>query len=454
MMTTGRMLWKVAGFVLAAGFTFTQTAAAAEAAAEPATDTATADVPAAEPAGGSAAATGAVAADTNTTTTVAAGTTATGTTATGTAAPGAFEFGTKPPAVESFKIENGTGSLRLGVLFQPQFEAIGGPVRDSAALNLFVRRTRILLGVTLFKSFEFFFDTDFPDLFKADASGARRIPGLNIQDAFGTVKVVDDLLKIDVGYMLPPTSHNGLQGAGTLYGWDYYANTFRHSDALNSGGAGSPVGRDLGLQFRGLVGGGLVEYRAGVFQGLRVPELATQMHARNYFRLAGRVQVNLFDAETGFFYGGTYLGAKRILSLGASLDIQQFYRRASGDVFVDLPLGPGVLTAQVNLGYWNGGRTLLPAPPAPNVLREQTALMAEAGYLINALHLSPIVRFENRWVVGEDAAVPDELRIGGGVAFWPYGHNINVKAFLMNIQPTPSSHSYLAFNLQTQLYAF
>jgi hypothetical protein len=370
--------------------------------------------------------------------------------------------GPRPPPVEPFKIETPSGSIKFGVLVQPQFEATGSQTLNSTAMNLFVRRTRILVGATLFKSFDFFFDTDFPDLFKADATGARNTNGLNIQDAFGTVKIAGDLVKLDLGYMLPATSHNGLQGAGTLYGWDYYANSFRHSNAFNSGGTGTPIGRDAGLQLRGLVAGGHLEYRLGAFQGFRKPVAGSLVQSRNGFRVAGRVQVNILDAEPGFFYGGTYLGAKKIISVGGGFDIQDKYRHASGDVFVDLPVGPGVLTAQGNFGYWNGGSTLTAFP-------EQSAIMAEAGYLINAINVSPIVRFENRMVVAakESAANPDETRIGGGLAFWPYGHNINLKAFVMNITPSfptpvavppavagPAAHSYLSFNIQAQLYAF
>ena len=64
------------------------------------------------------------------------------------------------------------------------------------------------------------------------------------------------------------------------------------------------------------------------------------------FRAAGRVQVNLMDPETGFFYAGTYLGTKKILSIGASFDFQDAqdqtaYKYFAGDVFVDHAVRPG-----------------------------------------------------------------------------------------------------------------
>jgi hypothetical protein len=97
--------------------------------------------------------------------------------------------------------------------------------------------------------------------------------------------------------------------------------------------------------------------------------------ARNFFRFTARIQVNLLDPEPGFFYQGSYLGARKILSVGGSVDIQDSYRYYAGDIFADLPVGPlGVGTAQLNVTHLTGG-TLVPALP------EETAVMAEAGFI-------------------------------------------------------------------------
>ncbi|MEO8900303.1 MAG: hypothetical protein ABI488_01765 [Polyangiaceae bacterium] len=52
---------------------------------------------------------------------------------------------------------------------------------------------------------------------------------MNVQDAFVTFKPAANLIKVDAGFMLPPLSHNGVQGAATLYGGDYFVNTFRRN---------------------------------------------------------------------------------------------------------------------------------------------------------------------------------------------------------------------------------
>ncbi|MEI9940984.1 MAG: porin [Pseudomonadota bacterium] len=371
-----------------------------------------------------------------------------------------------PASFESFKVENKNGSatLKVGLLLQPQYDAIGSADAQHTGTtnNLFLRRTRLLVGGTLFKTFEYFFDTDAPNLFKSDAAGVKTTQGIVVQDAIATWKAYEDMLKFDAGYMLTPGAHNALQGAGTLLGVDYFSNTFNHTNVFNA--ATAPVGRDAGIEVRGLLFDNHIEYRAGLFQGLRKAQTAPPMMpagatgdvaGQNMFRFAGRIQVNLLDAETGFFYAGTYLGKKKILSVGGALDMQSSYHHWAVDGFLDLPAGPGTLTAQVNFAKWNGGDFIPPnattmAPTLPN----QTALMAEAGYRFDAFPIAPIAKFENLNYANSDRA---STRVGGGLAYFPYGHNINLKAFFTNINDKPAtgdSRSYNEFQLQWQLYFY
>ena len=376
-----------------------------------------------------------------------------------------------PTAFDPLKIESKNATLKLGLLLQPQYEGLsagstatgvtyGDEAHKGMSNNLFIRRTRLLVGGTLFKTFEYFFDTDAPNLFKGDVgvtggmtpgngTGAKGGNGVIVQDAFGTWKALDDAFKIDVGYMLTPGAHNALQGAGTLFGVDYFSNTFIHSQLLNT--SVNPAGRDTGVQFRGLVLDNHLEYRAGLFQGKRNAGTADQVAGQNFFRVAARVQVNVLDAETGFFYAGTYLGKKKVLSFGGAFDFQDDYKHWAVDGLLDLPVGPGIITAQVNVGGWKGGNFTTPAVPD-----SVTAIMGEAGYTFDAVPITPMVKFENVSI----SAPTDvkQVRFGGGLAFWPYGHTINVKGFF-----THSSTDFGAgtskvgqdqLQLQTQLYFY
>jgi len=318
-----------------------------------------------------------------------------------------------PPAsaAPALKLEMANGTnIKFGLLVQPQFQVAGTTAGSGYAENLFVRRTRILIGGSVMGIFDYFFDTDFPNIGQASAvpanamamtpaSTTKATPGLNVQDIFVTWKAAGDAFKVDIGYMLPPQSHNALQGAGTLYGWDYYAFSFLHGNGFGQN-ALSPVGRDTGLQIRGLVAGGMLEYRLGAFQGIRSLAVAGGDPASsNMPRFAARVQLNLMDAEPGFFYAGTYLGKKKIVSVGASFDYQKnpvsgssfddAYHTFDVDAFVDMPLGEGVLTVQDDFVGWHGG-TMIPGLP-------KWTETIEAGYNITSAMISPIVRYERRW---------------------------------------------------------
>ncbi|MEI9952867.1 MAG: hypothetical protein WDO74_28820 [Pseudomonadota bacterium] len=375
---------------------------------------------------------------------------------------------TPPNVFESLKIEskNGSATLKIGLLLQPQYEAISSASQSGTANNIFLRRTRLLVGGTLFKNFEYFFDTDAPNLFRGStdpvpppagspagtpngpANSAKGGTGIVVQDAIATWKAYEDMIKLDLGYMLTPGAHNALQGAGTLYGLDYFSNSFLHTGAFNTSVA--PVGRDAGAQLRGLLVDGHIEYRAGIFQGKRNAATATDVGAQNMFRVAGRLQINILEPETGFFYAGTYLGKKKILSVGAAYDFQSDYKHWAVDGFLDMPLGPGSITAQANYSKWNGGGFTTGTPPLVN----QHAIMGEAGYRVDAIKLSPILKFEQRGFKDNDTK---ETRFGGGLAFWPYGHTINMKAFYTHITQDPGVGDSLSFNqfqLQGQLYFY
>jgi hypothetical protein len=374
------------------------------------------------------------------------------------------------PVVSSVGVESPNVSLKIGMLLQPQYQFLGDNSLTGQAQDVYIRRARIILGGTLLGAVDYFFDTDYPDLFLSRASvgspSVKYTPSMSIQDAFLTAHPYGNRVMVDAGYFLPPMAHNAVQSAATLFGWDYFRYSFQHDQAFGSPQnltpPTTPAGRDTGVQLRGLLLGGHLEYRIGMFQGLRGAKTTSATGAQNDFRVTSRIQVNLLDAETGFFYAGTYLGRKRIVSIGASYDFQNSFSKdylyLAGDVFVDLPLGPGVLTAQLNVAHWNG-HSFIPVVAVTGqtgvVLQAQTAVMGEAGFTFFAARLSPMVRFEH--LAGP--MLPAQDRYGAGLAFWHWGHTSNVKAFYTRVtqQPLaggPPYHSANQFNLQWQLYFF
>jgi hypothetical protein len=275
----------------------------------------------------------------------------------------------------------------------------------------------------------FFIETDAPNLGKT-LSGVKDIqPPVLVQDAYAEFRFAD-AFTLDAGLMFIPFSRNGLQSAGTLLPIDYGAYTFSDSAA-----AQSTTGRDAGFQVRGYFAGNRLEYWLGAFQGLR------DAGSDNAFRYAGRVQYNALDTESGFFYTGTYLGKKKILAVGAAFDVQKDFHGYDADACFDHPLGPGALTAQVDYNRYDGGTTL------PN----QKDVLIEAGYLIRALKLTPVVQIVRRDIT--DQSQGDERRVAVGANYWWAGHNANVKALYTRITPTGLGKQN-EFTAQLQVFLF
>ena len=376
-----------------------------------------------------------------------------------------------PPAQPSMKIETPNKSvLKLGVLLQPQFQSsqpkFGAPASALTGFgnNFYIRRTRILAGGSLFGGvLEYFVDTDFPNLFLAtnvtttDAmgnmvtnSGVKGTPGMNIQDAFITFKPIGDVFKIDAGCMLPPLAHNAVQGATTLYILGLLLlHLPQRQRILNS--SGNPIGRDAGMQFRGLMLANHLEYRLGLFQGLRAPQTATDTVARTSSASPGACRSTCWIRRPASSTRERTSGTKKVLSIGASFDLDDTasttaYKYFAGDVLADLPLGPGVLTAQVNVAHWNGGTTF-PRSDAEGDGHHGRGRLSYWRRRASA-------RSSTRSSCSSTGPNNNEGYYGGGLAFWPYGHNTNLKAFYTYRKRggPPSGGSQI--NVQWQLYFF
>jgi hypothetical protein len=308
-------------------------------------------------------------------------------------------------------------ALTIGVLAQPQFESLTASDDSDPANNFYLRRLRIILGGKISDRVSFFIETDSPNVGKANAAGLKSADTMFIQDAVLTY-TMHGSIHIDGGMVIVPTSRHSTQSAASLLGVDYGPFAFSHSDPTTS-----RVGRDYGIQLRGYVANKHVEFRAGVFNGAR------GVGATQPLRLSARAVWYPFEAETGIFYAGTSLGAKKVVSLGASVDHQDDYTASSADAYVDHPIAGGrqSVTAQVNYVRYNGGTTFTQFP-------KQDVWLVEAGWFHKASRLGPFVQWTSKDVAA--ASLADESKITGGVCYFGDGHRFNIKAGLARVTKT------------------
>jgi len=317
-----------------------------------------------------------------------------------------------PPPGWQIDSKDGSAFVKFGFLAQPQAEWLETPSESDWSQNLFLRRMRILMGGKVANKWLFFIETDSPNLGKANPdkaanpSGAKDAGDVFIQDAYFTYDAMG-AFKVDAGMILMPMSHNHLQSAASLLPVDYGPYTF-----LESGPMAERVGRDYGVQLRGYPLKQRIEYRVGVFQGVRGVE------AGNPLRVIGRVAVNFLSADTGFFYLGTAQGTRQILTVGAFVDDQKDYRSTGVDGFMELNVKKlfGV-TGQFNWMRFDGGDLLKTLP-------KQDTVLLEAGVHL-ARYFTPFVQYAARDF--DNATLKDQDTFQAGLAWWWKGHNRNIK---------------------------
>ncbi|MBI5480373.1 MAG: hypothetical protein HY906_16035 [Deltaproteobacteria bacterium] len=177
-------------------------------------------------------------------------------------------------------------------------------------------------------------------------------------------------------------------------------------------------------------------------------------------RFSGRVAYNFFDAEEGFFLAGTYLGAKKVLSLGFAYDVQpgvygahdnqHQYWGLGGDIYLDLPMGRNRVSGQLDFVAY-GGDT--------NPTRGKGFLF-DLGYAIGKIE--PLVAIDwyrvDSFLDSTGAAVngfkKDLFGHHVGLNWWFQGHKANLKLDYGQIKSPGFSfgHSASVVTLQTQLY--
>jgi hypothetical protein len=334
-------------------------------------------------------------------------------------------------------------NVKFGLLLQGWADWNQDTATSGYMENLFLRRARFIVGGQVAKNVTFFFETDNPNLGKAPKALGT---GLIVQDAYLEWKIADAFI-LDGGLILIPMSRNGLQSAASQLSLDYGAFTF-----LNGAGANptqSSTGRDTGFQAKGYLVDKHLEYRIGAFQGFRNPAVANvDGGSRNSFRSAGRLQYNFLDTEVGPFYTGTYLGKKKILSIGVGYDTQSYYNAYSGDLFFDLPVGPaGAVTGQFDWVHWNGEKTFTALP-------QQNDWFGELGFFLAGPKVQPYVKYENQ-SFAINSSTTGQKRLQLGLNYYISGQNLKLTAAFTKISPrAPATPSTNQFTVQLQLFYF
>lgn len=343
----------------------------------------------------------------------------------------------KKPAPGPVEIKvSDTVRFRFGILLQGQADWQERP-DGSTAENLLLRRVQLMVGGQLAKNLFFLFQTDNPRLGAVNAQGNKVISsGFHVVDAVAEWRLAK-AFNLWGGMFYVPTSRDALKGSSSEFLLDVTPYAYLSTAALQGTG-----GRDVGFQARGYLLDDRLEYRVGLFQGLRDPA------STNAPRAVARVQYDFLDKEVYNFvtYSGGNLGKRRILAVGAAYDTQEDYEGFTADVFADLPTPFGSVIGSALYEHLDGGTFV------PVALAKSDVLCLEAGAFLSRWKIGPWVRWERR-----DLAAPDDARgeshVLVGLNYYVFGNNLNLKVAWGKVSPK-TGPDLDQFTVQLQAWYF
>ena len=174
--------------------------------------------------------------------------------------------------------------------------------------------------------------------FNTEYTGSGSGPGDNkveVMDAIGRFEY-NNYFNIWAGRFLPPSDRANLYGP-------YYANDWApYADGVAAFYPNVAVGRDNGLAYWGDFG--MLKVQAGVFDGETVNSAVADKSKLVY---AGRLTMDFWDKETGYYLNGTSYGDKDVLALGVAVQSQDSKTTASIDALMEKKLpNLGVVTIE------------------------------------------------------------------------------------------------------------
>lgn len=165
---------------------------------------------------------------------------------------------------------------------------------------------------------------------------------LEVMDAFGSFHF-SDAVNIWAGRFLPPSDRANLYGP-------YYANDWTpYADGVADYYPYVAVGRDNGVAYWGDYG--IAKLQLGAFDGQSLNSVVTDP-AKLLF--AGRLTLDFWDKESGYYFNGTYYGDKDLLALGIAAQTLDSKTTWSVDGLLEKKLPAGAVTVEVEYNKDNG----------------------------------------------------------------------------------------------------
>jgi hypothetical protein len=325
-------------------------------------------------------------------------------------------------------------NFRFGTLIQTWADWTQDPNSGGYSQNIFLRRVRFLLLASVAKNVSLFYQTDNPRLGNAGTNGNKIVnTGFLTLDAFCEWKIAGDVLMLDAGLFIVPSSRNALTRASNYLAFDIGAFAVL-GNSLEQG----IQTRDFGAGVHGYLGNERLEYRLAALDGRRQssaePAPPGSAGSRNPYRIAGRLNYDFFELEHGdtliskYVYAGTNLGAKKVVAVGAWGDGQGPYKAYGADFMFDWPIVRDAVTVTGDYQHFEQDIT---NPTLP----KQNDINVDGGYYFDAFKLQPFAVYQKQNFSDEARKTQNQQRYGGGLNWYLSGNNLKFSLLYERIVP-------------------
>lgn len=323
-------------------------------------------------------------------------------------------------------------SFKTCLILQPRFYWFDSQSKKSksSGSEFYIRLARFTLRGQVSNKINFFFGLINKDFGRAGDNTVSAI----LRDAWIEYDF-SEAFKINAGLMKLPYSRHMQQNFKRLHGLDFHGFFLANTGIFNH--------RDIGIALRGLLAKQKIDYRLGVVNG---EQIAGKIGGDKHLRYVGRLGFNVFEAEPEYFWAGTYLGKRKVLSFGVSFDMEpgvggsdgkSLYHGFAIDAFADIPVGHNGIVASLNAYKFNEGTARM----------KGSGLWGDLGYRIKKIE--PLIGIE--WYKPESGDKGKRVAILPGLNYWINGYSANVKAEFGLVKLNNAEKWDKTFIVQSQL---
>jgi Phosphate-selective porin O and P len=320
--------------------------------------------------------------------------------------------------------------------FRVNYRDIGsGPDGTDGTTNLGFRRNRLAFMGAWSDKVSLYVQGEFaePNLAPVDFSGAGFENDFQLLDAAIRFSF-SDAFKVTVGRFKYSLNRENLEGCED-------ALTLDRSLFIRPSYVGT---RDDGIAIWGNLFGDRFQYRVDAMEGRQAAAGITAPSSSP--RYGARGHVTLLEPEASYGYKGTYLGQKKVLTVGAAYQVEpevtyvdtdllygkEDYRAWTVDGFFEYPLGGGAITASAAYEKVDMGGAYQGANPddgATGLNGEKNGWYAKGGYLFAGVPVQVFGRYE-KWRFACINNVFDQIVdwYGVGVNYYIWGQNLKLTA--------------------------